>query len=237
MAIKVSIVIPVYNEENSIIQVLKHLEQIMAQSNIIYELVVVNDGSSDNTKEKLAGVPVKIKLIEHEQNRGYGAALKTGIANSEHELIVITDADETYPHERIPELINNIEHYDMVVGARTGANVNIPTLRKFPKWVLNSLANYLCSEKIPDLNSGLRVIKKSIVNKFIYILPNGFSFTTTITLAMLTNDYRVKYLPIDYYARTGESKIKPFKDTLNFLQLIIRTIMYFNPLDSVVTRL
>ncbi len=118
----------------------------------------------------------------------------------------------------------------MIVGARTGDVVKIPLLRKFPKWVLNKLANYLTGVKIPDINSGLRIMKKEDVEHLMKILPDGFSFTTTITLAMLTNNMPVCFLPINYYHRGGKSKIRPFYDTLNFLQLIIRTILYFNPL-------
>jgi hypothetical protein len=118
----------------------------------------------------------------------------------------------------------------MIVGARTGDLVQIPLLRRFPKWVLNKVANYLTGVKIPDINSGLRIMKKEDVEHFIKILPDGFSFTTTITLAMLTNDMSVCFLPINYYHRKGKSKIRPFYDTLNFLQLIIRTCLYFNPL-------
>ena len=118
----------------------------------------------------------------------------------------------------------------MLVGSRVGENVKIPLIRKPVKWILNNIANYLAEIKIPDLNSGFRIMRKSVVRKFYNILPSGFSFTTTITLAMLTNDFLVEYLPIDYYHREGRSKIRPFYDTLNFLQLIVRTVLYFNPL-------
>ena len=119
--------------------------------------------------------------------------------------------------------------YDMVVGARLGKNIGIFSIRRFPKWCLQILANYLAETHVPDLNSGLRVMKKSIVQKFYNILPNGFSFTTTITLAMLTNNFDVHYIPIEYYGRKGRSKIRPLYDSLIFLQLIIRTIVYFRP--------
>lgn len=118
----------------------------------------------------------------------------------------------------------------MVAGARTKPTAQIPLIRKPAKWMLNQLANYLTGIKIPDLNSGLRLIKKDTLNKFAHLLPNGFSLTTTITLALLTNGFPVKYLPIDYYRREGKSKFRPIKDTLNYFQLIIRTILYFEPL-------
>jgi hypothetical protein len=118
----------------------------------------------------------------------------------------------------------------MVVGARTGETVKIPLLRKPAKKFLNILANYLAGVKIPDLNSGLRAFRKDVARQFFPILPSGFSFTTTITLAMLSNGYRVKYLPINYHQREGRSKIHPIRDTVGFTTLIVRTTLYFNPL-------
>ncbi|HOM11586.1 MAG TPA: glycosyltransferase family 2 protein, partial [Spirochaetota bacterium] len=173
-----------------------------------------------------------LKIMHHSKNRGYGAALKTGIRAAKHDFIAITDADATYPDERIPEFFKDVitNDLDMLVGARIGESVNIPLIRKFPKWVINQLANYMVGTKIPDLNSGMRIMKKSVVEKFMKILPEGFSFTSTITIAMLANDYQVKYVPIDYHQRKGKSKIRPFYDTLNFVRLIVRTVMFFDPL-------
>ncbi len=227
---QISIIIPAYNEEKSIVSVLKEIEDVMSLSSLNYEIIVVNDGSTDKTMQVLKGSGSNIKVVNHRVNRGYGASLKTGICNAQYEIVVITDADGTYPSERIPELVNYIKDYDMVVGARSGANVRISLIRKPAKWVINRLANYLTGVKIPDLNSGLRVMKKAIANKFVRLLPDQFSYTATITLAMLTNGYQVKYIPVDYHARIGQSKIKPIRDTLNFIQLIVRTVMYFNPL-------
>ena len=119
---------------------------------------------------------------------------------------------------------------DMLVGARVGANVKIPLIRKPAKKALNELANYLSQTQIPDLNSGFRVMKKDVVKRFLHLLPDSFSFTTTITLAMLSDGFKVKYTPIDYFHRQGNSKIKPIQDTVRFTQLVIRTVMYFNPL-------
>ena len=144
--------------------------------------------------------------------------------------VVITDSDGTYPNDRIPELAAMMTDWDMVVGARTGDEVRVPLVRRPAKWALNMLANVLVETRIPDLNSGLRVFRREVVLRFLPILPNGFSFTTTITLAMLSEGYRVTFVPIDYYARQGRSKIRPVYDTLNFLQLIVRTVLYFNPL-------
>ncbi|MCK4619109.1 MAG: glycosyltransferase family 2 protein [Desulfobacterales bacterium] len=228
---KISIVIPVYNEEKeSLSNTISQLFRISWPGNM--EIIVVDDGSDEKVKDLEISSMDRIKIIRHKRNRGYGAALKTGISNSCNECIVITDADGTYPNERIPELVAIFEkgNFDMVVGARVGRNVKIPLIRKPAKWFITKLASYLTDTKIPDINSGLRVMKKNVVEKYLNILPDGFSFTSTITLAMLTNSYRVKYVPIDYFERKGKSKIRPFHDTLNFIQLIIRTVMYFNPL-------
>ena len=122
------------------------------------------------------------------------------------------------------------ENADMVVGARQSKSLKEGFFRRLTKGILRRLAMHLSEEQIPDLNSGLRVVKKDLLSRFLKLLPNGFSFTSTITLALLANHCRIIYVPIDYYQRKGKSKIRPIKDTLNFLQLIIRTVMFFNPL-------
>lgn len=221
-----TILIPAYNEFSSIVETINHIKELPGD----FEIIVIDDGSTDKTYELARTTGVKV--VRHLENKGYGASLKTGVMQASHDIIVITDADGTYPNERIPELVRLFveDGYDMVVGARTGEDVNIPLVRLPAKWVLNKLANVLTGAKIPDLNSGLRVMDKGIILRFFNIICDGFSFTTTITLCMLTNQYNVKYIPINYHVRHGKSKIKPVRDTLNFLQLILRTSMYFEPL-------
>ncbi|MBK8231429.1 MAG: glycosyltransferase family 2 protein [Candidatus Eisenbacteria bacterium] len=220
----VSIVVPAYNEERGIGPVLEELKRL----DPAWEILVVDDGSSDGTAAEVERHGVRV--IRHKTNRGYGASLKTGIRAARSPWIVITDADGTYPNERIPELVRGLVENDMVVGARVGKNVAIPLIRRPAKWALNALANYLSETKIPDLNSGLRAFRKDEVVRFFDILPSGFSFTTTITLAFHVNDRFVDYIPVDYHKREGKSKIKPIQDTLNFTALILRTILYFRPL-------
>jgi glycosyltransferase involved in cell wall biosynthesis len=171
-------------------------------------------------------------VLSHRENRGYGAALKTGIRHAQCDLICTIDADGTYPCERIPDLITRLEEgrYDMVVGARVGKNVSIPLIRRPAKWAVRRLASFVAGESIPDLNSGLRVFRREAALRMLRMLPDQFSFTATITLAMLVNGYLIDYVPINYYARVGRSKIKPIRDTLNFMQLVMRIALYFAPL-------
>ncbi|MBM3287708.1 MAG: glycosyltransferase family 2 protein [Candidatus Eisenbacteria bacterium] len=220
----VSIVIPAYNEEDGISEVIRQIRALPLRA----ELIVVDDGSADRTARRADDAGARV--IRHPRNKGYGAALKTGILSSGAPLIIITDADGTYPIDRIGEIVGLLEDNDMVVAARTGRNVAIPMVRRPAKWVLNILANYLSESKIPDLNSGLRGFRRESLVPYLPVLPAGFSFTTTITLAMHVNDRRIAYLPVDYHPRRGRSKIRPLQDTLNFLALIIRTILYFRPL-------
>jgi glycosyltransferase involved in cell wall biosynthesis len=227
--IKISVVIPVYNEEEGIENVIRQLKKALLNLEGKYEIIFVDDGSIDGSQDILKNID-QIKCIRHSKNIGYGGALKTGIKNSKGDIIVITDGDGTYPNNIIPKLISEMDQYDMVVGERSKNDPNIPTIRKPAKWILGKLANYLSETEIPDLNSGLRAFSRKEALRFMKILPSGFSFTTTITLAMHCNELKVKYVPIEYNKRKGHSKIHPIKDTINFVQLIFRTVMYFNPL-------
>lgn len=224
-----SVVIPVFNEEDSLIPTLDELHQVLSTAGYCYEIVVVDDGSSDRTAEILHQ-RTDVQLLQHRRNRGYGAALKTGIAHVRYPFVAITDADGTYPNHSLPHLMMLAQEADMVVGARVGANVTYSNLRKIPKFFLVAFAQWIAQQPIPDLNSGMRVFRTDAVKQFLGILPDTFSFTTTITLAMLTNNYTVVYHPIDYFHRKGRSKIKPIQDTLRFVQLILRTGVYFAPL-------
>ncbi len=227
----VSIVIPAHNEEQGLGLVLTQLQHLLDNATFPCEIIVVDDGSLDKTGT-VAGQFSRVVVLRHNSNRGYGAALKTAIRHARYPLICITDADGTYPNELIPALIEQMAggEYDMVVGARTGRHVAIPFSRRPAKWALNQLANLVAGEPIPDINSGLRVFKRNVALRFFHILPDGFSFTTTITLATLTNGYLVGYVPINYHPRLGQSKIRPIRDTLNFVQLILRIALYFAPL-------
>jgi glycosyltransferase involved in cell wall biosynthesis len=223
----VSVVMPAFNEEAAIGAAIMEVREAMQRREISAEFIVVDDGSRDTTARvaKAAGA----RVIQHRSNRGYGASLKAGIAEATFDIVAITDADGTYPAHYLPQMLEELENADMVVGARIGANVNIPLIRRPAKWFLNLLANYVSGRRIPDLNSGLRVFRREVVMQYFPILPDQFSFTTTITMAMLCDKYAVSYLPIDYHKRKGRSKIMPW-DAGSFAILILRIAMLFKPL-------
>jgi glycosyltransferase involved in cell wall biosynthesis len=223
----VSIIIPAFNEERAIGTVIGEVRDLLRTHAVEPEMVVVDDGSTDATVEvaRAAGA----RVIQHRSNRGYGAALKTGIAAATNQVIGIIDADGTYPALYLPELFAGLEHADMMVGARTGMNVNIPLVRRPAKALLTRLANYVTGARIPDINSGLRVFHRDVVMQYFPILPDQFSFTTTITIAMHCDKYAVGYVPIDYRERQGTSKIVPW-DAGTFAVLILRMAMLFRPL-------
>lgn len=225
----VSVLIPAFNEEQSIAGAVDQVRTTLTGLGLPFEIVVVNDGSSDRTAEIAAGLDVKV--VSHAQNRGYGAALKSGIRASRFGWIVITDADGTYPIADIERLICAAGDEDMVVGARTGKKVSIPFLRRPAKWFIGKLANYLSGHRIPDLNSGLRLFRRELAERFFGLFPDGFSFTTTITVAAMSSGYRVKFLSIDYFKRVGSSSISPARDFLGFILLVVRLATYFKPLN------
>ena len=223
----VSVVIPAFNEASVVQSVVKELQELLQRHAICAEIIVVDDGSTDGTAH--AARAVGARVIRHRSNHGYGAALKTGIVAATHDVIAILDADGTYPTACLPALLAELEYADMVVGARTGQHVHIPLLRRPAKWVLQHLANYVTRAHIPDLNSGMRVFRRDVVMQYFPLLPDQFSWTTTITLAMHCDRYAVTYVPIDYHKRQGRSKIVPW-DAGSFAILILRTAMLFRPL-------
>lgn len=226
--VEVSILVPVYNEAGTLGEALRQIQEVCQSMNHTTEVIVIDDGSTDATSQ-MAVIAGAI-LLRHDRNRGYGAALKSGLREARGEKIVIIDADLTYPPQRIPELVARLTNTDMAVGARTGLNVHIPLLRRPAKWILQKLANRVAGQKIPDLNSGLRAFHKDQALRYVHLFPEGFSFTTTLTLAFLCDGLQVEFLPIDYARRTGKSKIHPVRDTINFLVLITRVAAYFEPL-------
>jgi len=227
-----TVVVPCFNEESAIEESLQLLQDCLRDSPP-HEIIMVDDGSSDRTGailDQRAKEIDNLRVVHHERNQGYGSALKTGIRRARGELVAIIDADGTYPYDRLPDLIEEARTADMVVGARTGEDVTYSFIRKIPKFFLKGYMSWLAGQSIPDMNSGLRVFRRTSAERFLKVLPDTFSFTTTITLSMLRNHYDVRFVPISYAGRIGKSKIKPVQDTLRFAQLIVRTGMYFAPL-------
>ena len=225
--LSLSVVVPAYNEEGAVRETINEIREALDPTGAPYEIIVVDDGSEDNTRAEAEATGVQVEY--NQMNSGYGATLKRGVKAAKYEYVAIMDADGTYPAHYLPDMLAKCRDLDMVVGDRGAAMKNVPLIRKPPKFVLNKLASFLAERKLNDLNSGLRVFRKSELIPFLPLLPQNFSFTTTITLCMSCNNKRMIYTPIEYRRRVGTSKIKPM-DFVNFIILIMRAITLFNPL-------
>lgn len=225
--LSLSIVIPAYNEEGAVAQTVADVRREMDATGVPYEVIVIDDGSTDRTLEIAKGTGAIVDT--NQVNTGYGASLKRGIKHAQYEYVAIIDADGTYPARYLPDMLKMCRNQDMVVGDRGAAMKNVPWVRKPAKFILNNFASFLAERRLNDLNSGLRVFRKSELVPFIPLLPQKFSFTTTITLCMACNGKRMIYTPIEYGKRVGKSKIRPV-DFINFLILVLRMTTLFNPL-------
>lgn len=223
---ELTIIIPVYNEETAIENTISGLLQFPFSKD--WDIVVVNDGSTDNTQAILQKFP-SIKIINHPYNKGYGAALKSGIKNTNTDLICFFDADGQHNPDDVKKLLDNLNSYDMLVGERSKDSYN-EWIRKPGKWLLSKVANFLAGKKIPDLNSGLRVIRRDIISGLLHLFPDGFSFSTTSTIAFINLGYNLGYFPIKTKRRIGKSTVKQIRHGSNVLLLILRLIILFNPL-------
>jgi glycosyltransferase involved in cell wall biosynthesis len=227
---EVSVVLPCYNERNHVEQEIKRIRAALEAAGMSYELICVDDGSTDGTREVLASIPA-IRTILFPRNQGSGTARRIGTQEARGRVVVWTDADMTYPNELIPELVRDLDDgYDQVVGARRTEEGTLKFFRVPAKWAIRRLASYLTNTPIPDLNSGLRAFKRDVAKPYLRLLPAGFSCVTTITLAFLSDGHPIKYVPIDYFKRAGRSKFHPLKDAYNYIIQVLRMVMYFNPL-------
>lgn len=232
---QLSVILPAYNEQDAIHRVLAEIVEALADEPLRYEILVVDDASTDGTPELAEQFAqtcwqCPVRVIRCVERRGAGAARKVGIRQAQGELIVMLDADGTYPADAIPELLRYFPAYDQVNGARTSEQGTLPWLRRPAKWFIRKLACYLTGHKIPDLNTGLKAFKRDIMLHWLWVIPDGFSCVTTMTLAFLTNGYAVKYVPTAYRPRIGRSKFHPIKDTLSYLATVLRMVLYFRPL-------
>ena len=232
----VTIVLPCYNEEGHVVAEIERISAAMEASGYSYELMCVNDCSTDGTLAKLyeaaARFP-KVEVVNFHRNSGSGTVRRIGTQRARGEIVVWTDADMTYPNERIPELVQILEKdqsVDHVVGARTSEQGTHKLLRVPAKWFIRKFAERLTGTKIPDLNSGLRAFRREVSLPYLRLLPAGFSCVTTITVSFLSNNHDIYFLPIDYYKRAGKSKFKFVKDAYRYILQVMRMTMYFNPL-------
>jgi glycosyltransferase involved in cell wall biosynthesis len=226
----VTVVLPVFDEAGHVLAEIERISAALEASPYSYEIVVVDDGSTDGSAELLAEVD-GIRLIRFRRNRGSGTARRVGTAAARGRITVWTDADMSYPNERIPELVAEVDRgVDQVVGARTSEQGTAKAFRVPAKWMIRRLAQYLVEQPIPDLNSGLRAFRTSVARQYLHLLPTGFSCVTTITMAFLANGYAVDYLDIEYAPRAGESKFHWWRDTKRYATQVIRMVLSYNPL-------
>lgn len=228
-AVDVSIVLPVFNEAGHLDDEIDRIRKGMNESGLTYEVIVVDDGSTDGSGERLVETE-GIRLLRFGQNRGAGSARKYGTMAAQGRYVVWTDVDMSYPNDEIAGLVSQMAGWDQVVGARTTEQGTTKLLRRPAKWLIRSLASYLTGVRIPDLNSGFRVFRRQVAEQFLYLLPRGFSCVTTITLAFLTNGYSIKYVPIEYFPRQGRSKFHWMADTRRYLMQVVRMVLMYEPL-------
>jgi polyisoprenyl-phosphate glycosyltransferase len=225
----VTVVLPVYNERGHLREEVDRIRAALDASEYSYEIIAVDDGSDDGSGDELADIG-GMRIIRFLDNRGSGTARRVGTAAARGRVVVWTDADMTYPNDRIPELVGELHGYDQVVGARTSEQGTLKMFRVPAKWFIRKLASYLTETPIPDLNSGLRAFRRDVAVQYLHQLPAGFSCVTTMTMSFLANGYSVKYVPIDYAARAGRSKFHWWSDTRRYLTQVIRLVLSYNPL-------
>jgi glycosyltransferase involved in cell wall biosynthesis len=227
--VDVSIILPVYNEVGHLRDEIDRITKAMDESDYSYEIIVVDDGSTDGSGTELRALE-GIKLIQFLQNRGSGASRKAGTHQARGDIVVWTDVDMTYPNDEIPRIVDEMPGWDQVVGARTSEQGTKRFVRVPAKWLIRKLAEYLTATKIPDLNSGLRAFRREVADQYLHLLPAGFSCVTTLTVAFLSNGYSVKYVPISYSPRAGESKFHWWSDTRRYLLQVVRMVLSYNPM-------
>ena len=232
----VSIILPCYNEQGHVTDEVARICAAMDASGYSYELLAFDDASTDQTLARLYEAAPRfphMQVVPFRRNGGSGTVRRIGTQRARGEIVVWTDADMTYPNERIPELVQMLEKdpdLDQVVGARTSEQGSHKLLRVPAKWLIRKLAERLTNAQIPDLNSGLRAFRREVARPYLRLLPPGFSCVTTITVAFLANQHEVRYVPIEYAKRSGISKFKFVKDAYRYILQVLRMVMYFNPL-------
>ncbi len=228
-SVDVSIVLPVFNEKGHLDDEIERIRKTMDESRYSYEIIVVDDGSTDGSAERLRQIN-GIRLLQFATNRGSGSARRYGTQAATGRIVVWTDVDMTYPNDAIPELVDQLDDVDQVVGARTTEEGTVRLVRRPAKWLIRKLASYLSGVRIPDLNSGFRAFRRDVAIPYLHLLPRGFSCVTTLTMSFLANGYSIKYVPIEYSARAGESKFHWWKDTKRYLLQVVRLTLMWEPM-------
>ncbi len=227
-AVEVTVLIPAFNEAGAIAQVIAGVGVAMAGTGKSFEILVVDDCSTDDTPTVAAQAGARVH--RHSVNQGSGAARRSGIRQALGRIIVMLDGDGTYEPASIPDMLKWLPEYEQVNGARTSEQGTFPALRRPAKWLIRRLAIYLSGQNIPDLNTGLKAFERSTMMTYLWLLPDGFSCVTTMTLAYMTNGHSVKYIPTPYYKRIGKSKFHPVKDTIRYVNTVLRMCAYFRPM-------
>ncbi|MHC4954024.1 MAG: glycosyltransferase family 2 protein [Planctomycetota bacterium] len=228
MVRKISVILPAYNEAEVIGEVLAGIREVAAQraKTEVYELIVVDDGSTDGTADVAEAAGARV--VRHPYNIGNGASVKAGMRAAGGDIFVMMDADGQHRPEEIPMLLDALGHHAMVVGARSrDGQANV--WRRTANGIYNCLASYVTGRTIPDLTSGFRVVRAGVARRFVYLLPNSFSYPTTITLACFKTGLPVAYRGIQARRRTGKSKIRLFKDGSRFFLIILKIATFFSP--------
>jgi len=225
---KVSVVIPTYNEADAIGDMVERIHRaVSSHKNALYEIIVVNDGSTDGTD--LAARKAGARVVDHAYNIGNGGAVKTGIRQARGDVIVCIDGDGQHCPEFIPTLVEALDKYHMVVAART-LEGQASLARALANWIYNRFASYITGFPIQDLTSGFRAIRGDVMRRYLYLLPNTFSYPTTITLATLRAGFSVFYLGVPTHSRQGRSKLKPLEDGARFFLILMKIATLFAPL-------
>lgn len=221
-----TVVIPARNEAGSVGRVVREVRA--ALGDLGARVIVIDDGSTDATAQE--SVTAGAEVIAGSR-RGYGAAVKRGLLAAESSVVVLLDADGTYPAEALPGLVAAVrDGADHAVGSRVLPEARVPLLRRPAKWVIRMLASLLARAAIPDLNSGLRAFRRERVLPLLRLFPDGFSFTTTLTMAALLEGWETAWIPVPYRRRVGRSKFRPLRDTARLLLALLRAVVYFEPL-------
>ncbi|MSR75539.1 MAG: glycosyltransferase family 2 protein [Planctomycetes bacterium] len=228
MPVALTVLLPAFNEEAALGPVVTEVRRVMAAIGSNYEILVVDDASTDGTAAQARALGAR--LVSRAQQGGSGASRKTGVLAARGEIILMMDADGTYDAEDFPKLLEHFPAWDQVNGARVSEEGTLKALRVPAKWMIRQVACLLAGRRIPDLNTGMKAFKREPMLRYLWVVPDGFSCVTSMTLAFLTNGHPVRWVRVNYRPRIGRSKFRPLRDGTRYLITVVRMITYFRPL-------